>query len=128
MAQKKDFTDTFLKTQKEKLLKCKQEILSGLRERSTEELATSSDDLPEEGDLSNAIMIQNYAIGLRERDIQRLREIDLALQKIDSGTYGYCEESGDPIELKRLEKLPWARLSLYYAELEERETVQRKVG
>ena len=47
-----------------------------------------------------------------------------ALTKIEDGTYGLCEESGEPIERIRLEKQPWARLSIYYAEMEERESVR----
>src|SRR5260221_9337913 len=54
------------------------------------------------------------AIELRARDRQRklIAKIDAALHRIDDGTYGYCEETGDPIALKRLEARPIATLSV----------------
>jgi DnaK suppressor protein len=53
------------------------------------------------------------AIELRARDRQRklISKIDAALQRIDEGTYGYCEETGEPISLKRLDARPIATLS-----------------
>src|SRR5262249_42993573 len=52
------------------------------------------------------------AIELRARDRQRklIAKIDAALQRIEDGTYGYCEETGEPITLKRLEARPIATL------------------
>lgn len=46
------------------------------------------------------------------REGKMLRLLDRALERIDSGTYGYCQETGDPIEFKRLEAIPHARLSI----------------
>src|SRR6201999_4460877 len=50
---------------------------------------------------------------LRTRDRQRklIAKIDSALRRLEDGTYGFCEETGDPIALKRLEALPIATLS-----------------
>ena len=67
---------------------------------------------------------QKITFSLRERDFKTLREIELALLRLEEGTYGICEESGEPIEKTRLEKQPWARLCLHYAEMEEREKVR----
>ena len=118
------FKKDFLTQQKEKLLKAREEILNTMREYQKEDFIMSQDEMVEDGDQAQAYINQGVAIGLKQRELQRLREIDLALSKIEDGTYGICEESDEPIETKRLEKQPWARLSLYYAELEERE--QRK--
>src|SRR5262249_39379638 len=54
------------------------------------------------------------AIELRARDRQRklIAKIDAALNRIEDGTYGYCEETGEPIALKRLEARPIATLSV----------------
>src|SRR5262249_53710695 len=54
------------------------------------------------------------AIELRARDRQRklIAKIDAALQRIEDNTYGYCEETGEPISLKRLEARPIATLSV----------------
>ena len=62
------------------------------------------------------------AIELRARDRQRklIAKIDDALARIDDGTYGYCEETGEPIALKRLEARPIATLSLEAQERHER--------
>jgi DnaK suppressor protein len=62
------------------------------------------------------------AIELRARDRQRklIAKIDEALTRIDDGTYGYCEETGEPISLRRLEARPIATLSVEAQERHER--------
>ncbi len=62
------------------------------------------------------------AIELRARDRQRklISKIDAALQRIEDGTYGYCEETGEPISLKRLEARPIATMSIEAQERHER--------
>ena len=66
------------------------------------------------------------AIELRARDRQRklIAKIDEALARIDDGTYGYCEETGEPISLRRLEARPIATLSV---EAQERHEKREKV-
>jgi DnaK suppressor protein len=66
------------------------------------------------------------AIELRARDRQRklISKIDSALQRIEDNTYGYCEETGEPISLKRLEARPIATLSV---EAQERHEKREKV-
>ena len=68
------------------------------------------------------------AIELRARDRQRklINKIDAALHRIDDGTYGYCEETGEPIGIKRLEARPIATLSVEAQERhEQRERIYR---
>jgi DnaK suppressor protein len=62
------------------------------------------------------------AIELRARDRQRklIAKIDAALQRLEDGTYGYCEETGEPISLRRLEARPIATLSIEAQERHER--------
>jgi len=59
---------------------------------------------------------------LRARDRQRklISKIDKAIKRIENGTYGYCEETGDPIRLGRLEARPIATLSIEAQEMHER--------
>jgi DnaK suppressor protein len=66
------------------------------------------------------------AIELRARDRQRklISKIDAALQRIEDNSYGYCEETGEPISLKRLEARPIATLSV---EAQERHEKREKV-
>ncbi|MCM0605892.1 MAG: TraR/DksA C4-type zinc finger protein [Xanthomonadaceae bacterium] len=54
----------------------------------------------------------------------QLREIDLALERIEQGTYGICEETEEEIEADRLMAIPWTRVSFEGAEI--RETNQRR--
>ena len=62
------------------------------------------------------------AVELRARDRQRklIAKIDAALTRLDDGTYGYCEETGEPISLKRLDARPIATLSVEAQERHER--------
>jgi DnaK suppressor protein len=62
------------------------------------------------------------AIELRARDRQRklIAKIDLALSRLDDGSYGFCEETGEPISLKRLDARPIATLSVEAQERHER--------
>ena len=64
----------------------------------------------------------DWGIELRTRDRQRklIAKIDAAIARIDDGTYGYCEETGEPISLKRLEARPIATLSIEAQERHER--------
>ena len=64
----------------------------------------------------------DWGIELRTRDRQRklIAKIDAAIARIDDGSYGYCEETGEPISLKRLEARPIATLSLEAQERHER--------
>ena len=68
---------------------------------------------------------QNVDLGLRDRELAKLKEVEYALQKIELGTYGICEETDGPIEKKRLEKMPWTRLCIDAAEEKERESMGR---
>ena len=65
---------------------------------------------------------EEFAFELRTRDRERklINKIDAALQRIQDGSYGYCDETGDPISIKRLEARPVATLSLEAQELHEK--------
>ncbi len=124
----KIFDEKFIQAQKKKLIEFKNQILNSMQNTQVEDLQISPDDASEDGDLAQVVISQNVSFGLREREIKRLREIDVALRKIEEGTYGYCEVNEEPIEQKRLEKMPWARLSLEAAEELERHQGFRAVS
>lgn len=63
-------------------------------------------------------------LSARERDMKTIREIDDALASIDSGDYGYCQDTGEPIGLKRLLAQPSAQLSVEAKERRERRSRQ----
>lgn len=69
---------------------------------------------------------QEFTLGLVEKDRQMLREINLALAKIQNGTYGICEGTGKPISKARLEAQPWSKYSIEYVRtLESRKMFRR---
>ena len=115
------FDKKFLREQKAKLLRLKMKLVNNMRLKSNEDMQVSSDELIEDGDQAQTYLNQNVSLGLRERELSHLREIEEALTRIEDGTYGICQETGEPIERKRLEKIPWAKLSIHAAEEGERE-------
>ena len=102
-----------------KLTQWKQDIISESHE-TLDALQTENENHPDLADRASSET--DRAIELRARDRQRklIAKIDSALDRIDEGTYGYCEETGEPIALKRLEARPIATLSLEAQERHER--------
>ena len=93
-----------------------------LRE-SQETLSTLQSESPNHPDFADRASSEtDRAIELRARDRQRklLAKIDAAISRIQDGTYGYCEETGEPISLRRLEARPIATLSIEAQERHER--------
>jgi DnaK suppressor protein len=102
-----------------KLNAWKNDILREARE-TLGHLAEESANHPDLADRASSET--DRAIELRARDRQRklISKIDAALQRLDEGTYGYCEETGEPIGLKRLDARPIATLSIEAQERHER--------
>ena len=104
---------------RQRLLGWKEEILR----ESTQTLIHLQEDTTQEPDIADRASTESQrALELRTRDRQRklIAKIDAALKRIEDGTYGYCEESGDPISLRRLEARPIATLSIEAQERHER--------
>lgn len=97
---------------REEILRESKDTLAGLQEDSLQ--------LPDVADRASSET--DKALELRTRDRQRklISKIDSALRKIDIGEYGYCEDTGEPISLRRLEARPIATLSLEAQERHER--------
>lgn len=102
-----------------KLLAWKEDILHESRE-TLAALQSENENHPDLADRASSET--DRAIELRARDRQRklIAKIDAALGRLDDGTYGYCEETGDPITLKRLDARPIATLSIEAQERHER--------
>ena len=102
-----------------KLLQWKDDILREARE-TLQHLQDENQNHPDIADRASSET--DRAIELRARDRQRklIAKIDAALERIDDGSYGYCEETGEPISLKRLEARPIATLSIEAQERHER--------
>ena len=102
-----------------KLVAWKEEIVRQNRET----LHVLHEDSAQHADIADrATSETDRALELRARDRQRklIAKIDAALARIEEGTYGYCEETGEPIGLRRLEARPIATLSLEAQERHER--------
>jgi DnaK suppressor protein len=104
---------------RDKLLSWKDEILKEAKE-TLQHLQDENQNHPDLADRASSET--DRAIELRARDRQRklIAKIDAALQRLEDGTYGYCEETGEPISLRRLEARPIATLSIEAQERHER--------
>ena len=104
---------------REKLLDWKKSILSESKD-TIKGMKEETRNIPDVAD--RASEETDRALELRTRDRQRklISKIDAALRRIDDGSYGYCEESGEPISLKRLDARPIATLSVEAQERHER--------
>ena len=102
-----------------KLVGWKEEILRESRE-TLAALQSENENHPDFADRASSET--DRAIELRARDRQRklIAKINAALSRLDDGTYGYCEETGDPIALRRLDARPIATLSVEAQERHER--------
>jgi DnaK suppressor protein len=102
-----------------KLLDWREDILNVARE-TLQNLQDSNQNHPDLADRASSET--DRAIELRAGDRQRklIAKIDAALRRIENGAYGYCEETGEPISLKRLEARPIATLSIEAQERHER--------
>jgi len=102
-----------------KLLTWKQDLLDESRS-TVEALQDGTRNIPDVAD--RASEETDRALELRTRDRQRklIAKIDSALRRIEEGEYGYCEVTGDPISLKRLDARPIATMSLEAQERHER--------
>ncbi len=102
---------------RDELMQESQETLDNLRDRIYQEVGDEADRASRESD---------HSLELRTRDRYRklLYKIDAALSRIDDGSYGYCEDTGDIIGLQRLEARPIATLSI---DAQERREIREKV-
>jgi DnaK suppressor protein len=104
---------------RQKLIRWKEDILKEAKDTILA-LQAENENHPDIADRASSET--DRAIELRARDRQRklISKIDSAIARIDDGSYGYCEETGEPISLKRLEARPIATLSLEAQERHER--------
>jgi DnaK suppressor protein len=102
-----------------KLLAWKEDIIKGAKE-TLQHLQDENQNHPDLADRASSET--DRAIELRARDRQRklIAKIEAALARLDEGTYGFCEETGDPISIRRLEARPIATLSIEAQERHER--------
>ncbi|MEX0840613.1 MAG: RNA polymerase-binding protein DksA [Parvibaculum sp.] len=102
-----------------KLEKWKEDILKENRE-TLQHLQDDNVQHPDIADRASSETERSLELRTRDRQRKLVAKIDAALRRIDDGTYGYCEETGEPISLKRLDARPIATLSIEAQERHER--------
>jgi DnaK suppressor protein len=104
---------------KKLLIVQKEELLNNTRKLIKEEAQHNPDDLADETDLAASEVSQNLALRLRDRERVLIQKIEMALSKIETGTYGVCDACEEPIEPKRLEARPVATMCIACKEEQE---------
>ena len=118
--QKEKFMNAKMKEYfKQKLLSWKNELLKE-SSQTLNNLQSDNEAKPDMTDRASEEIDRSFELRTRDRERKLINKINAALQRIEDGSYGYCEESGEPIGLKRLEARPVATLSLEAQEMHEK--------
>ena len=102
-----------------KLLAWKDDILRESRETLVV-LQSDNENLPDLADRASSETDRSIELRARDRQRKLIAKIDAALRRLEDGSYGFCEETGEPISLKRLDARPIATLSIEAQERHER--------
>jgi DnaK suppressor protein len=104
---------------KRKLVAWKDEILREASE-TIQTLQSENDNHPDLADRASSETDRSIELRARDRQRKLISKIDSALSRINDGSYGYCEETGEPISLRRLDARPIATLTIEAQERHER--------
>ena len=117
----KPLTKKELKKFRDLLEEKRNAVLERARKTLSEDMTLDPDDLPDEMDLASSEYYQSFEFRLRGREKSHLAKLNLALRKIDDGTFGICEVCEEPIGKKRLEARPETGLCIQCKENQERD-------
>ena len=118
--QKEKFMNAKMKEYfRQKLINWKNELLKE-SSQTLNNLQSDNEAKPDMTDRASEEIDRSFELRTRDRERKLINKINAALQRIEDGSYGYCEESGEPIGLKRLEARPVATLSLEAQEMHEK--------
>ena len=118
--QKEKFMNAKMKEYfRQKLVNWKNELLKE-SSQTLNNLQNENEAKPDITDRASEEIDRSFELRTRDRERKLINKIDAALQRIDDGSYGYCDETGDPISIKRLEARPVATLSLEAQEMHEK--------
>ena len=104
---------------KQKLINWKNELLKE-SSQTLSNLQSENEAKPDITDRASEEIDRSFELRTRDRERKLINKIDAALQRIKDGSYGYCDETGEPISIKRLEARPVATLSLEAQEMHEK--------
>lgn len=109
---------TELKKYKKILLERRAELTQNLHSMANEALKPSEggSDVEDSADFGSDQYSQELSLDLMEKEQGVIKDIDDALERIDEGTFGICEGSGDKIPKARLDAIPWARYTVQFQE------------
>tara|TARA_B100000963_G_scaffold25910_1_gene19437 strand:- start:94 stop:501 length:408 start_codon:yes stop_codon:yes gene_type:complete len=102
-----------------KLINWKNELLKE-SSQTLNNLQNENEAKPDITDRASEEIDRSFELRTRDRERKLINKINAALKRIEDGSYGYCDETGDPISIKRLEARPVATLSLEAQEMHER--------
>ena len=118
--QKEKFMNAKMKEYfRQKLLSWKKNLLKE-SSQTLNNLQNENEAKPDITDRASEEIDRSFELRTRDRERKLINKIDAALQRIEDGSYGYCDETGDPISIKRLEARPVATLSLEAQEMHEK--------
>ena len=118
--QKEKFMNAKMKEYfRQKLVSWKNELLKE-SSQTLNNLQNENEAKPDITERASEEIDRSFELRTRDRERKLINKIDAALQRIEDGSYGYCDETGDPISIKRLEARPVATLSLEAQEMHER--------
>ena len=118
--QKEKFMNAKMKEYlRQKLVSWKQDLLKE-SSQTLNNLQNENEAKPDITDRASEEIDRSFELRTRDRERKLINKIDAALQRIEDGSYGYCDETGDPISIKRLEARPVATLSLEAQEMHEK--------
>ena len=118
--QKEKFMNAKMKEYfRQKLVSWKQNLLKE-SSQTLNNLQSENEAKPDITDRASEEIDRSFELRTRDRERKLINKIDAALQRIEDGSYGYCDETGDPISIKRLEARPVATLSLEAQEMHEK--------
>jgi DnaK suppressor protein len=106
-----ELDEKFVARQKERLQDLKEELLrirSGMSADERQRAENEGDTQLDSGDMSQEMFTREMDATIGEQVERRLKDVDRALQKIDEGTYGICDDTAEPIPRGRLEAVPEA--------------------
>ena len=104
-----------------KLLEWKGELLKESSQTLANLQKEENSAKPDMTDRASEEIERSFELRTRDRERKLINKIDSALKRIVDGSYGYCEETGEPIGIKRLEARPIATLSIEAQEIHEKQ-------
>ena len=118
--QKEKFMNAKMKEYfRQKLMSWKNDLLKE-SSQTLNNLQNVNEAKPDITDRASEEIDRSFELRTRDRERKLINKIDAALQRIEDGTYGFCDETGDPISIKRLEARPVATLTLEAQEMHEK--------